>query len=63
MRAVLVLAVLLIAACEAHGPQIAPIPQSFQLAPIPQTGERPVPQDMPAPGFIDHHPATGHLVV
>jgi hypothetical protein len=44
MRAVIVLALLLVAACGSAAPAGAP-----------QTGER--------PGFIQHHPATGHLVV
>jgi hypothetical protein len=63
MRAVLILSLLIIGSCQAQAPQIAPILPISQPVPIPQTGEMPARQDMPAPGWIDHHPATGHLVV
>ena len=63
MRGVLALALLLVAACQTHAPQIAPVLPAAQPAPVPQTGEVPARRDMPVPGWIDHHPATGHLIV
>jgi hypothetical protein len=60
MRAALVVALLLVTACETRAPQLLRAPPASaptQVAPMPQTG------DVPAPGWIQHHPATGHLVV
>ena len=66
MRAVLLLAMLLVTACETRaprGPQTSQPPADLRPSlEIPQTGERPQ-REMPAPDWIKHHPATGHLVV